>query len=265
VSGYGRWGFWQTLYFAARVAAACGQHEALAPMLAELRRLGAELPALRAPGRVDLLLGMQAQQDARLGRWDEAIAAWQQLLDGGDSGDLLGQLAESRVRLAEACLKRGERDRAADVLAPALAAAEAGGLMWVLPHLAALLAEDWGGRIEPGLVLRWQGWVAQVLNMAQPVVPAPGVAPAADELLSARETEVVALIAGGASNKHIARALELSPHTVKRHVANILDKLALNSRSQAAAWWTARVAAQSAAQSAAQAASQTAARPGAGA
>jgi LuxR family maltose regulon positive regulatory protein len=55
--------------------------------------------------------------------------------------------------------------------------------------------------------------------------------------LSARELEVLALIAAGDSNKVIARALDLSPHTVKRHVANILDKLALASRGQAAAWY----------------------------
>ncbi|MGE5115982.1 MAG: LuxR C-terminal-related transcriptional regulator [Betaproteobacteria bacterium] len=35
----------------------------------------------------------------------------------------------------------------------------------------------------------------------------------------------------------MARAFDLSPHTVKRHVANILDKLALASRGQAAAWY----------------------------
>ncbi len=43
-------------------------------------------------------------------------------------------------------------------------------------------------------------------------------------------------IAAGDSNKLIARAFDLSPHTVKRHVANILDKLAVGSRGQAAAW-----------------------------
>ncbi|RZL29731.1 MAG: LuxR family transcriptional regulator, partial [Rubrivivax sp.] len=65
------------------------------------------------------------------------------------------------------------------------------------------------------------------------------LAPAAqvDERLTQREAEVIAQMAAGASNKHIARALDLSPHTVKRHVANILDKLALNSRGEAAAWW----------------------------
>ncbi len=42
------------------------------------------------------------------------------------------------------------------------------------------------------------------------------------------------LVASGASNKHIARALDLSLHTVKRHVCNILDKLDCDSRGQAA-------------------------------
>jgi LuxR family maltose regulon positive regulatory protein len=48
---------------------------------------------------------------------------------------------------------------------------------------------------------------------------------------------VLQCIAAGDSNKQIARALDLSPHTVKRHVANILAKLDLSSRGQAAAWW----------------------------
>ena len=56
-----------------------------------------------------------------------------------------------------------------------------------------------------------------------------------------REAEVLALVARGQSNKLIARAFDLSLHTVKRHVANILDKLALASRGQAAAWWRTQV------------------------
>lgn len=54
--------------------------------------------------------------------------------------------------------------------------------------------------------------------------------------LSPREWEVLRCIAAGDSNKMIARALNLSPHTVKRHVANIPDKLDARSRTQAAAW-----------------------------
>jgi LuxR family maltose regulon positive regulatory protein len=70
---------------------------------------------------------------------------------------------------------------------------------------------------------------------AAPALPAApqDIGPAS---LSQREREVLQRIAAGDSNKMIARALDLSPHTVKRHVANILDKLGARSRSQAAAW-----------------------------
>jgi LuxR family maltose regulon positive regulatory protein len=58
--------------------------------------------------------------------------------------------------------------------------------------------------------------------------------------LTSREREVLLRVAAGDSNKLIARALDLSPYTVKRHVANILGKLGVASRSQAAAWLHAR-------------------------
>ena len=61
--------------------------------------------------------------------------------------------------------------------------------------------------------------------------------PAEAAQLSDREREVLELVASGASNKHIARALDLSLHTVKRHVCNILDKLDCDSRGQAADWF----------------------------
>ncbi|RUV96181.1 LuxR family transcriptional regulator, partial [Mesorhizobium sp. M1A.F.Ca.IN.022.07.1.1] len=54
--------------------------------------------------------------------------------------------------------------------------------------------------------------------------------------LTARESEVVNLIADGMSNAAIAAELRLSEHTVKRHVANILLKLDLPSRAAAAAF-----------------------------
>ena len=55
-------------------------------------------------------------------------------------------------------------------------------------------------------------------------------------VLSQREHEVLHCIAAGDSYKMIARKLNLSPHTAKRHVAHILDKLDARSRAQAAAW-----------------------------
>jgi LuxR family maltose regulon positive regulatory protein len=77
---------------------------------------------------------------------------------------------------------------------------------------------------------------ASVPGGGGPARPPPPARGADTALLSSRELEVLARLAAGDSNKLIARAFDLSPHTVKRHVANILDKLALESRGQAAAW-----------------------------
>ena len=54
--------------------------------------------------------------------------------------------------------------------------------------------------------------------------------------MTRREQEIIALIAQGMSNKEIARSLNLATHTVKSHVHNILEKLALHSRLQVAAY-----------------------------
>jgi DNA-binding CsgD family transcriptional regulator len=56
-----------------------------------------------------------------------------------------------------------------------------------------------------------------------------------DSPLTRRETEVLRLVAAGLSNREIASTLILSEHTVHRHVANILRRLAQPSRAAAAA------------------------------
>ena len=61
-------------------------------------------------------------------------------------------------------------------------------------------------------------------------------APAVRGALTPRERQVVALLAGGRSNKAIAEELYISPATAARHVANILAKLGFTSRTQIAAW-----------------------------
>lgn len=53
--------------------------------------------------------------------------------------------------------------------------------------------------------------------------------------LSSRQTEVLALLARGRSNAEIAQALHVSPHTVKKHLEHIYDRLGVRSRAAAVA------------------------------
>jgi non-specific serine/threonine protein kinase len=69
----------------------------------------------------------------------------------------------------------------------------------------------------------------------QPPTQAAGPDEAAS-VLTPRELEVLRLVARGLSNPDIAQRLVLSEHTVHRHLANILRKLGLSSRTAAAAW-----------------------------
>lgn len=77
---------------------------------------------------------------------------------------------------------------------------------------------------------------AQPATNGDAVDAPPPVAAADAELasLSAREREILDLIAGGDSNKHIARKLDIAETTVKIHVQHILRKLHITSRVQAA-------------------------------
>jgi DNA-binding CsgD family transcriptional regulator len=54
--------------------------------------------------------------------------------------------------------------------------------------------------------------------------------------LTARELDVLQLVASGQPAREIAAALYISPHTVERHLANIYNKLGVNSRAAAAAY-----------------------------
>jgi DNA-binding NarL/FixJ family response regulator len=76
------------------------------------------------------------------------------------------------------------------------------------------------------------------LHLAPPAgatVPAAGVsAPSAQLGLTPREVEVLALVAAGRSNRQIAQALFISPKTVGVHVSNILAKLGVAGRVEAA-------------------------------
>ena len=67
----------------------------------------------------------------------------------------------------------------------------------------------------------------------------PELTPTASDpaaVLSPRETEVLRLVAEGKSNQEIGDALFISPHTAATHVAHIMTKLGVDSRTAAAAW-----------------------------
>jgi two-component system nitrate/nitrite response regulator NarL len=73
--------------------------------------------------------------------------------------------------------------------------------------------------------------VAQLQKQREPKPAAP---PSELDRLTPREREILACLARGESNKLIARVLDLAESTVKIHVQNILKKLGLSSRVQAA-------------------------------
>ena len=88
-------------------------------------------------------------------------------------------------------------------------------------------------QIEAGRTLSRAEALAFALEEAAGSV---GQAAVADQLLSQRELEVVALVAAGHANRAIAERLFLSPRTVEKHVEHVMDKLGVGSRAEIAAW-----------------------------
>jgi len=125
--------------------------------------------------------------------------------------------------------------------ADVIAWAEAGVCGYVprdtpLDELAAFLGKIMGreqvcsSRIAGGMLR----WIADMRAAG----PLPGATDAA--ALTAREDQVVRLVAAGLSNKEIARQLAIGLPTVKSHVHNVLGKLGLERRSQVAQWMRVR-------------------------
>ncbi|WP_308198442.1 helix-turn-helix transcriptional regulator [Actinomadura terrae] len=138
---------------------------------------------------------------------------------GGDG--FVYEVARSRHRLVEALVERGEREEAAEQWRSAVAIAERLG---AAPLLAALRELGARARLDPGRPGAGR--------------TAPGRADAAAgpfAALTVREREVLKLVAEGRNNREIAAALFISPKTASVHVSNILAKLDVASRTQAAA------------------------------
>ncbi len=77
---------------------------------------------------------------------------------------------------------------------------------------------------------------AKVLQRVRASSPVPQAAEAIRSELSEREVEVLTLIANGKDNAEIAAELHISPKTVKNHISNILTKLQVENRIQAAVY-----------------------------
>jgi LuxR family transcriptional regulator, maltose regulon positive regulatory protein len=231
--------------FTARVVAACGTDDALFSALERLdaERAGLAPAAIARVGRRELPL--RAQLAWLRGQQEEAVAAWQEALGDEEAIDLMGQAAETRLRLASALLVRGnaaDRNAAAEVLKPVFGrVVTEGGPMGALlagEPLRQLATAKWGSTLPVAQQSQLRAWWTIVADSRGNAPVTAGRADAGREVagvLTARELDVLARIAAGDSNKLIARALDLSLHTVKRHVANILGKLNVQTRGQAAA------------------------------
>ncbi|MCE3550702.1 LuxR C-terminal-related transcriptional regulator [Pseudonocardia sp. RS11V-5] len=187
------------------------------------------------------LLRRQPRQAVQL------LAGWHDL---AESQHRTGSVVEIRVLAALAHAELGDPAGAATILVDALALAAPHRQLQVFVDegaaAAALLREllvgrrlerlD-GGRAVPHAFL--SALSAAFHRSGHPLLPAarPGAvaAPGLVEPLTAREQEILSLLADGRPNRAIAEELVISVDTVKRHVTHLLDKLAAGNRTEAVA------------------------------
>ncbi|MFH8627582.1 ATP-binding protein [Streptomyces vietnamensis] len=144
-------------------------------------------------------------------RWAEVVAAWEPL-------ERPYQLARARHRLADALLvEGGRREEAADLLREAHATAVRLGARPLREDVELLAAR------------------ARLSLAPEKQAPAPAE-PGEDGFgLTPREQDVLRLVAAGRTNRQIAEELFISPKTASVHVSNILAKLGVAGRGEAAA------------------------------
>lgn len=167
---------------------------------AEIERTAAQLGTPYVRGRARLAAGELALAREAA---DDARRAFEDAVDCFEEGSAPYEAATARLGLARALAALGRRERAA---AEAAAARDA---------FVALGAPRDAERAAAFAV--------------------PGAGADAGEL-TARELDVLKLVAQGLSDAEIAERLVVSPHTVHRHVANIRTKLGLSSRAAAVAY-----------------------------
>ena len=89
--------------------------------------------------------------------------------------------------------------------------------------------------VSPAMAPRFLSELGRPAGPGPPVQATPAVA-AGETQLTLREQEVIQLVARGMSNAEIAESLVLSENTVKTHVKNVLNKLQMKNRAEAAAY-----------------------------
>jgi non-specific serine/threonine protein kinase len=109
---------------------------------------------------------------------------------------------------------------------------------WLLPHHQRLAASAVAKWMQQGRALSTDDAVAYALDGSTSLVNgvASGSPVAASGLLTSRERQVAVLVKRGLSNQQIARQLVIANSTAERHVANILSKLGMKSRTDVAVW-----------------------------
>jgi LuxR family maltose regulon positive regulatory protein len=152
---------------------------------------------------------------------------------------------ELMVVQAAALQEDGQKDEAMRLLGDALALAERGDLIRTFvdggPPMTRLLGEavargmmaDYVAKLLAAFENETKGDERGTREKVPPLDVRPS--PALVEPLSARELEVLQLIADGMTNQEIASRLYLALNTVKAHTRNIYGKLGANSRTQAVA------------------------------
>jgi DNA-binding NarL/FixJ family response regulator len=118
-----------------------------------------------------------------------------------------------------------------------IASIEAGATGYILKdslpeQFVGLIAELRGGGSPISPVIARQ-LLRRMHPAAAPAQAGDSRSPAPEAALSARESEVLGLIAKGFNFAEIARLLEVSPHTITAHVKKIYQKLAVHSRGEA--------------------------------
>ncbi|WP_162574562.1 helix-turn-helix transcriptional regulator [Variovorax sp. PBL-H6] len=225
---------------ATRSSAAIGDWPAVRMRLPALVEFGPKNPSIQM-----FIRTFRAQLAFQEGKLGESLAMLRELAMSSALLDTSCLDALVRTRLALAELADGSPAAAWQALEPLVERVVASGdvgqvLITGVQTLTELSLAPWGTAApEDGLAALRQ-WVETARRFKTGSQQVPRASTANNAGLSARELEVLALLADGQSNKLIARALDLSPHTVKRHVARILDRLDLASRMQAAEWYRTR-------------------------